>query len=193
MREALATEVPRLPSEGGAPAKSSGVVPLGRRLMELLELDPEDLVVGLGASASPHCLAMLELVSLRYQVVLVDPLLKRLVPLASAPGVRLVEMCPLEFARYPIQWDKILLDDASTREDGERTDELLSLLFARLRVGGRMLAVLPAAALPPSAALRRSMAFARRARDSGFEVTFDTVQGAQHQWNLVAGWKRGLD
>ena len=178
-------------STTGAPSKSNGAaVPFGRRLVELLELRPDDLLVGLGASSSCHCLAMRELVSLRYQMVIVDPLLKRLMRLANAPSVRLVEMGALEFARHPIQWDKILLDDAVAAEDGDRMDELLSLLFKRLRAGGRMIAVLSASALTPSASLRQSMEFACRVRDSGFEVIFDTVQGAPHQWNLVVGSKR---
>jgi hypothetical protein len=99
-------------------------------------------------------------------------------------------MGALEFARHPIQWDKILLDDAVAAEDRDRMDELLSLLFKRLRAGGRMIAVLSASALTPSASLRQSMEFACRVRDSGFEVIFDTVQGAPHQWNLVVGSKR---
>ena len=191
MGEALALGVPR-PSKRSAPSKSksNGAVPFGRRLVELLELRPDDLLVGLGASSSCHCLAMRELVSLRYQMVIVDPLLRRLVRLANAPSVRLVEMGALEFARHPIQWDKILLDDAVAAEDGDRMDELLSLLFKRLRAGGRMIAVLSASALTPSASLRQSMEFACRVRDSGFEVIFDTVQGAPHQWNLVVGSKR---
>ena len=191
MGEALALGVPR-PSKGSAPSKSksNGAVPFGRRLVELLELRSDDLLVGLGASSSCHCLAMRELVSLRYQMVIVDPLLRRLVRLANAPSVRLVEMGALEFARHPIQWDKILLDDAVAAEDGDRMDELLSLLFKRLRAGGRMIAVLSASALTPSASLRQSMEFACRVRDSGFEVIFDTVQGAPHQWNLVVGSKR---
>jgi len=187
--EALTLGVPR-PSGTGARSKSNRAVPFGRRLVELLELHPEDLLVGLGASSSSHCLAMRELVSLRYQMVIVDPLLKRLVRLASAPSVRLVEMGALDFARYPIQWDKILLDDAVAAEDEDGMDELLSLLFKRLRAGGRMIAVLSASALTPSAALERSMAFACRVRDSGFEVIFDTVPGVPHRWNLVVGSKR---
>ncbi len=67
----------------------------------------------------------------------------------------------------------------------------MSLLFARLRPGGRMIAALPATALPPSASLQRAMGFARRVSASGFDVIFDTVNDVPHQWNLVVGSKRG--
>jgi hypothetical protein len=186
--EALDSSIRRLRKKA-ATAELNGADRFVWRLVELLGLRPDDLLVGLGASLSPHCLAMLELVSLRYQIVLVDPLPARLARLASESSVRLIGMSALEFARFPIQWDKIVLDDAVAAEDDDGADELLSLLFARLRPGGRMIAVLPATAVPPSAALKRAMGFASRVRDCGFEVTFDTVQGAPHQWNLVVGSK----
>jgi hypothetical protein len=186
MGEALAIAVPGLPRKR-APSESNAAGRLVWRLVELLELCSDHLLAGLGAGSSPHCHAMLEVVSLRHQMVLVDPHLSRLARLANEPSMRLVGMSALEFARFPVQWDRILLDDALAADGG--VDELLRLLFARLRPGGRMVAALPATALPPSAALQRAMGFARRVSDSGFEVTFDTVTDVHHQWNLVAGAK----
>jgi hypothetical protein len=174
MGEAVAIGVRGLPRKSkSTPSESNAAGRLVWRLVELLELGPDHLLVGLGAGASPHCHAMLELVSLRHQMVLVDPQPNRLARLANEPSMRLVAMSALEFARFPIQWDRILLDDALAAEDGE--GELLPLLFARLRTGGRMVVALPATALPPSAALQRAMGFARRVSDSGFEVIFDSV------------------
>jgi hypothetical protein len=172
-----------------APPKPSRTAPLNRRLVQLLELAPEDLVVGLGAGSSRHCLAMLDMVLLRYQIVLVDPSPKRLWRVAATPGVRVVTMSPLDFARFPMQWDKVLLDDAFAEEDLDWAAELLCLVFARLRPNGRMIAVLPSSALPLSAALRRSMEFGCRARESGFEVAFETLGDDPDRFNLVVGRK----
>ena len=178
----------RVPEAAAAAAsKHDGAGPLARRLVELLDLQPEDLVVGLGAESTHHCLAMLELVALRYQIVIVDSSKKPPGRLASVPAMRLVGMSALAFADFPAQWDKILLDDALVAEDGDGAGELLRLLFGRLRPSGRMIALLSAWTRRRSAALQRSMAFASRAQDSGFEVSFEAAQCVSDPFDLVVG------
>lgn len=170
-----------------APSRRNGVAPLEKHLVELLALQPEDLVVGVGADSSRYCLAMLEWVSLRHQMILVEASAQRLGSVASVPRVRFSGMSALEFARFPTQWDKILLDDTLVSEDGNGADELLHLLLARLRPAGRMIAVPCASARTRSAALQRSTALASRVRDSGFEVSFDATQPGSDSYGLVVG------
>lgn len=169
-----------------AVSKHNGGAPLGTRLVELLDLQAEDLVVGLGPVSSGCCLALLEQVSLRYQMVIVGSPTKRRDRLASEPSVRLIDMSALAFARFPTQWDKILLD-GTLAEEGDGADELLRLLLARLRPRGRMIALLSAWKRRRSAALGRSMAFASRVQDSGFEASVDAARCLSDPYDLVVG------
>jgi protein-L-isoaspartate O-methyltransferase len=179
----------QVPGTAAAPSRRNGTAPLEKRLVELLDLQPEDLVVGVGTYSSRYCLAMLEQVLLRHQIILVEASTQRLDRLASVPRVRLSSMSALEFARFPAQWDKILLDDSLVAEDGDGADELLRLLLTRLQPAGRMIAVPCASARTRSAALQRSTALASRVRDSGFEVSFDATQPGSDSYGLVVGVK----
>jgi hypothetical protein len=163
---------------------------LGQRLAELLALRREDLVVGLGAGAFSLCLALLEQTPLRYQMVVADGSSERLDALVSTPSVRPVRMSPVEFARFPSQWDKIVLHDAVVSRDGAELDGLLRLLSLRLRPAGRIAAVLCEPPRPRPAALQRSIAVASRVRVSGFEVGLDAVVRPEGCWGLVVGAKR---
>jgi hypothetical protein len=182
MREALGTGT-------GALSKPSPVVPLGGRLADLLDIQPEDLVVGLGGGSFGPSRARLEWVWLRYKMVIVDASPRRLARLAQLAGVRATEMGPLEFTRYPIQWDRLVLDDLLAA-DTDVANELLPLLFQRLRPSGRMAAVLATSGLPPSAVLQRSMGMAARLRSAGFEVAIDAGQPVADCHDIVLGVKR---
>jgi hypothetical protein len=82
------------------------------RLQALLQLRPDDLLVQLGCAFPDHLVALTEVVPLRYQPVVIDPSPKRLAPFSSQPRLRSVVMDPLRFAAYPMQCDRILVEDS---------------------------------------------------------------------------------
>jgi len=142
-------------------------------LAALLELRPDDLLVQLGCAFPEQLLGLAALVPLRYQPLVVDPSPERLAPFASSPQLRFVAMDPLRFAAFPMQCDRILLEESLLGD--ERGAELARGLFARLQPAGRLLAV--GTARPPEGS--PSFAGARRRRDgcvaralegAGFEV-----------------------
>jgi hypothetical protein len=122
--------------------------PLLDRLLVLLELRPDDLLVQLGSARPDWLLALTKLVPLRYQALVVDPSADTWAPYADAPGLRFVAMEPLRFAAYPMQCDRILLEDGLLRGDG--APELAARLFDRLTSTGRLLAVRAAGVPSPS-------------------------------------------
>jgi hypothetical protein len=121
------------------PAPEKGL--LGK-LLALLDLGADDLVVQLGCGF-PHLRALVELVPLRHQVLVIDPSAERLEPFAGTPLLRPVAMDALDFVAYPMQCDRILIDD--TVLCPESAFVLARGLFARLRPAGRLLAAAVAA------------------------------------------------
>ena len=146
--------------------------PLGH-LMALLELRPDDLLVQLGCACPDQLLALAALVPLRYQPLVIEPSPERLAPFASIPQLRFVAMDLLRFTAFPMQCDRILLEEPYLED--ERGAELARGLFTRLNPSGRLLAV---GRTGPSEGTR-SLAAPRRRTDgwvartlvgAGFEV-----------------------
>jgi hypothetical protein len=142
-------------------------------LAALLDLKPDDLVVQLGCACPEQLLALAALVPLRYQPLVIDPSPERLAPFASIPELRFVAMDPLRFTTFPMQCDRILLEESYLEDD--RGAELARGLFTRLNPSGRLLAI--GTAWPSEAA--RSLAAPPRRTDgwvartlvgAGFEV-----------------------
>jgi hypothetical protein len=164
-------------------------VALAGRLADRLDLRPEDLLIGLGDASSVHCRALVARVSLHYQIVVAAPR-PRSSPPPPAAGIRFVDMSALEFARFPMHCDKILLDgDLLEPDEGE---VLLPLLFDRLVAGGRLVAVLHAPGPSLAGARGRVAAVAARLHKSGFELLFDTVHRPPDRYDLVGGVKPAL-
>jgi hypothetical protein len=161
-------------------------------LAALLELRPDDLLVQLGCAFPDQLLALAALVPLRYQPLVVDPSPERLAPLASTPQLRLVAMNPLRFAAFPMQCDRILLEESLLQD--ERGAELARGLFTRLQPSGRLLAI--GTARPPER--DRSLAAPRRRSDrcvartlegAGFEVRHDAAELRSGSVDLFLGVK----
>jgi hypothetical protein len=70
------------------------------------------LLVQLGCAFSDQLLGLAALVPLRYQPLVVDPSPERLAPFASTPQLRVVAMDLLRFAAFPMQCDRILLEES---------------------------------------------------------------------------------
>ena len=161
-------------------------------MLALLALRPEHLLVQIGCAFPEYLLAVAELVPLRYQALVVDASPERLAPFVGTPKLRPVAMEPLRFAAYPMQCDRILL------EDGDASAALARGLFRRLRPGGRLLAVgaeprleLPAGERRVRPAPRRMPAqgIVRALEIAGFEVTRDAGALWSGCLDLVLGVK----
>jgi hypothetical protein len=153
------------------------------RLQALLELRPDDLLVQLGCAFPDHLVALTEVVPLRYQPVVIDPSPKRLAPFSSQPKLRSVVMDPLRFAAYPMQCDRLLVEDSLLQEG--RSAELAKRLYGRLYPQGRLVAV-GAESPPPRARTGRICVVLE---DAGFEVRRDAAHLGSGRIDLVLGVK----
>jgi hypothetical protein len=164
----------------------------GHLLLELLALRPDDLLVQLGCAFPDQLVALAALVPLRYQPLIVEPSPERLAPFAGIPQLRFVAMDPLRFALFPMQCDRILLEESLL--GGTRGLELARGLFTRLRPGGRLLAVGTA---PAPEGIRRLATSRRRnegdvclaLKEAGFEAERYTADLANGAVDLVLGVK----
>lgn len=191
----MASSLPRAPTHEPPPptlaARTRPRLLLGH-LAALLELRPDDLLVQLGCAFPDQLLALAALVPLRYQPLVVDPSPERLAPFAATPQLRFVAMDPLRFAAFPMQCDRILLEESLLGD--ERGAELARGLFTRLQPAGRLLAV--GTARPPEGA--RRLAAPRRRSDrcvartlegAGFEVRSHGTELGSGPVELVLGVK----
>jgi hypothetical protein len=158
----------------GAPNREARLRPesLLRRMFALLALRPEHLLVQIGCASPEYLLATAELVPLRYQALVVDASPERLAPFLGTPKLRPVAMEPLRFAAYPMQCDRILLEDGVL--GGDPGAELARGLFRRLRPTGRLLVVGAAPRPELPAGERRALPAPRGMR----------AQGSSGRWKL---------
>jgi hypothetical protein len=156
--------------------------PLLERLDALLDLQPDDLLVQLG-TAWPRCtLALADLVPLRYQILVVDPAPERLEPFVGTAKLRVAAMDALDFCAFPIQYDRILLEDTFLAGDGWW--ELVSQLLDRLNDGGRLLIV--ESEVPVTARMEQ---VARALERDGLEVKRDGANVGKRHVDLVLASK----
>ncbi len=166
--------------------------PVARRCIELLDLSRNDLFVALGAT-DPYCfLRILELVPLDFQLVVVDPSDQRLLPLKGIPTLRAVQMDPLDFAMFPLQVEKILVDNDVVLGDG--SDKVLARLFDRMPRGGRLLVVEPVPVTTDLVQGSSPMApngceTEERLQKIGFEVQREALTSARRQFDLILATK----
>jgi len=165
-------------------------------MLALLALRPDHLLVQIGCASPEYLLAVAELVPLRYQALVVDASPERLAPFLGPPKLRPVAMEPLRFAAYPMQCDRILLEDGVL--GGDPGAELARGLFSRLRPAGRLLVVgaaprpeLPAGerrALPAPRGMR-AQGVLRTLEAAGFEVRRDAATLWSGRIDLFLGAK----
>lgn len=186
-----------IPCDGSSLATRARPEPLIERLLALLDLQPDDLLVQLGCAFPSHLLALTQRVPLRYQALVVDASEEQLARFVGTPMLRCVAMDPLRFAAYPMQCDRILLEETLLR--GDSRARLARGLLARLRPAGRILAVgairrpevgLPEESRGPAKASRTSADGAARVLEgAGFEVRRDAARLGSARVDLVLGVK----
>lgn len=156
---------------------------LSEKMVERLRLDEDDVLVDLGGGTGMYAKDILEQVSLRHPIIVVDPFEEMLAKADSHPGLRRVLADALNFSEQPGTYDKILMKEAVHHVHDK--DRLFRNLFARLPEGGIVLLV----HVPPRiqyplfrAALERSLGWhadpddlADRLRKAGFAVERDFV------------------
>lgn len=159
-------------------------------MLALLALRPEHLLVQIGCAFPEYLLAVAELVPLRYQALVIDASPERLAPLVGTPKLRPVAMEPLRFAAYPMQCDRILLEDRFLR--GDAGAELARRLSRRLRPAGRLLAVEAAAQPRFPAGERRALPAPERRRAEGIVRALE-LAGLEVRRDAGALWSGRLD
>ncbi|HBZ71302.1 MAG TPA: hypothetical protein DEP35_16865 [Deltaproteobacteria bacterium] len=165
---------------------------VARRCIELLDLSRNDLFVALGATDPVCFLRILELVPLDFQLVVVDPSDQRLLPLKGIPTLRAVQMDPLDFAMFPLQVEKILVDDDVVLGDG--SDKVFARLFDRMPQGGRLLVVERVPVTTNLAEGSSPMApngceIEERLQKVGFEVQREALTSARGPFDLILATK----
>jgi SAM-dependent methyltransferase len=112
---------------------------LTTKMIEMLELAPDDLFVDLGCGTGMYSIDIIEQVPLKADVIGVDPfveMLRRIPPEARIKGV---VQDALAFSAEPGEYDKVLMKEAIHHVEDRRS--LLANLHRRLRPGGRLLLV----------------------------------------------------
>ena len=166
--------------------------PLARRCIQLLDLSRNDLFVALGAGAPLCLLSVLELVPLDFQLIVVDPSDERLLPLKGIPTLRTVQMDPLSFAMFPLQVEKILVDEDVALSDGGH--KVLDRLFHRLPRGGRLLVLKRSSVGSDSERSASPIAASNLEIDEclrklGFEVQHDALTSARGRFDFILATK----
>lgn len=148
------------------------------RMIECLQLGPDDALVDLGGGTGMYTLDILDQVSVRTPVVVVDPFPEMLACIPDDANVERVPADALAFSEEPRRYDKVLVKEAIHHV--EERERLFANLYRRLPPGGRVLLV----HVPPEldyplfqAALERSRTWHANPdeleaalRASGFEV-----------------------
>jgi ubiquinone/menaquinone biosynthesis C-methylase UbiE len=112
---------------------------LTTKMIEMLELTPDDVLVDLGCGTGMYSIDILEQVPLEAEVIGVDPfveMLRRIPPDARIKGVA---QDALTFSAGLGEFDKVLMKEAIHHVEDRRS--LLDNLRRRLRQGGRILLV----------------------------------------------------
>lgn len=104
-----------------------------------LGLEPDDVLVDLGAGTGMYTADILQQVPLRRPAIVVDPFPEMLAQIADHVPVERVVADALEFAAQPRQYDKVLMKEAVHHV--AHHDELFGRLFERLPSNGRLLLV----------------------------------------------------
>ncbi len=112
---------------------------LTRRMIEELELTPDDRLVDLGCGTGMYSLDILEQVPLEHPVIGVDPFESMLEHIPVDAPIRPVAMGGLAFSRREATYDKILIKEAVHHISP--VGELFENLHERLRPGGILLLV----------------------------------------------------
>ncbi|MFQ5700111.1 MAG: class I SAM-dependent methyltransferase [Myxococcota bacterium] len=112
---------------------------LTSKMIEMLELQPDEVLVDLGCGTGIYSSDILRQVPLKTEVVGVDPIEEMLKLIPPESGIRPVCQDALEFSREPNRFDKVLMKEAIHHVDDRRS--LLAGLRQSLPRGGRILLV----------------------------------------------------
>lgn len=112
---------------------------LTAKMIEMLELAPDDVLVDLGCGTGMYSIDILEQVPLKAEVIGVDPFVEMLRRIPPEAGISGVVQDALAFSAEPGEYDKVLMKEAVHHVENRRA--LLANLHRRLRPGGRLLLV----------------------------------------------------
>lgn len=173
---------------------------LTTRMVEKLELTPEDLLVDLGCGTGMYSLDILEQVPLTRPLIGVDPYPQMLAQIPEAAPIERVVADGFEFSKQPRRYDKVLIKE--TIHHIVEREALFANLHERLNPGGILLLV----HVPPDVQyplFERALArcrewhadpneLERQLRAAGFRVARDAVQyrhaiPKEHYFRMVAG------
>ena len=119
---------------------SPDFVPLhARRMVQQLELSPDDRLVDLGSGPAIYSSAILEVQPLRQPIIGVDPFPEMLERIPDDLPINRVQADAVSFSDRPGTYDKVLIKEAIHHVDGKRT--LFLNLAERLTDGGILLLV----------------------------------------------------
>ena len=109
------------------------------KIVEMLELNPDDRLLDLGGGTGMYSLAILERVALTSRMTVVDPFPEMLNMIPKAAPIDPVEAEAVEYSAKAPSFTKILIKEAVHHVD--RKSELFANLYERLESSGRILLV----------------------------------------------------
>lgn len=109
------------------------------KIVDMLELQPDDVLVDLGGGTGMYSLAILERVSFKRPVTVVDPFPDMLRRIPKEAPITPVTANAVDYSASASPCSKILMKEAIHHVD--RKPELFSRLYERLASGGRILLV----------------------------------------------------
>ncbi|KMP10542.1 hypothetical protein UR09_05835 [Candidatus Nitromaritima sp. SCGC AAA799-A02] len=112
---------------------------LTTKMIQMLDLKPEDVFVDLGGGTGMYTKDILEQVSLKTPAILVDPFAEMLAQAGSNPKIECKQHDGLAFSELKGAYDKVLMKEAVHHVQDK--GKLFHNLFERLSPGGRLLLV----------------------------------------------------
>jgi ubiquinone/menaquinone biosynthesis C-methylase UbiE len=109
------------------------------KIVEMLDLTPDDRLLDLGGGTGMYSQAILDRVPLNSRVTLVDPFPQMLQRIPEQTPIDPVAADAVDYSAEAPSFDKVLMKEAVHHVD--RKHELFTNLFERLEPGGRMLVV----------------------------------------------------